>query len=62
VRFNSILEKYQEKIAEKTTPEIAENVIQFLINRENVELVTPYTYNAAALCSILNTFAFKISV
>lgn len=41
---NSILEEYQEKIAEKTTPEIAENVIQYLINRGNVELVTPYYF------------------
>ena len=31
-----------EKIAEKTTPEIAENVIQYLINNENVELVDTY--------------------
>ena len=39
---NSILEEYEEKIAEKATPEIAENVIQYLINNENVELVDTY--------------------
>ena len=39
---NSILEEYEEKIAEKTTSEIAENVIQYLINNENVELVDTY--------------------
>lgn len=41
---NSILEEYQEKIAEKTTPDIAENVIQYLINSENVELISTYYY------------------
>lgn len=41
---NSILEEYQEKIAEKTTIEIAENVIQYLINSEYVELITPYYF------------------
>lgn len=41
---NSIWEEYQEKIAEKTTPDIAENVIQYLINSENVELISTYYY------------------
>lgn len=39
---NEILMEYQEIIAQKTTPEIAENVIQFLINSEFVEFITPY--------------------
>ena len=39
---NEILMEYQEIIGQKTTPEIAENVIQYLINSEHVELITPY--------------------
>ena len=39
---NEILMEYQEIIGQKTTPQIAENVIQYLINHEFVELVTPY--------------------
>ena len=39
---NEILTEYQEIIAKKTTPLIAENVIQFLINSAFVEFVTPY--------------------
>ena len=39
---NDILFEYREIIAQKTTPLIAENVIQFLLNCEFVELVTPY--------------------
>lgn len=39
---NDILSEYQEIIAQKTTPEIAESVIQYLINNEFVEFVTPY--------------------
>ena len=34
--------EYQEIIAKKTTPIVAENVIQFLINSPFVEFVTPY--------------------
>ena len=34
--------EYQEIISQKTTPQIAENVIQFLINCEHVEFITPY--------------------
>ena len=34
--------EYQEMIGRKTTPEIAENVIQYLTNSEFVELITPY--------------------
>ena len=36
---NEILTEYQEIIGQKITPEIAENVIQFLINSEYVEFV-----------------------
>ena len=39
---NEILTEYQEIIGQKTTHEIAENVIQFLINSEHVELVNTY--------------------
>ena len=39
---NEILMEYQEVIAKKTTPIVAENVIQFLINSPFVEFVTPY--------------------
>lgn len=34
---NEILTEYEEKIAEKTTPEIAENVLRLLLNLPNVE-------------------------
>ena len=34
--------EYQEIIAQKTTVQIAENVIQYLINSEHVEFITPY--------------------
>ena len=39
---NEILMEYQEMIGRKTTPEIAENVIQYITNSEYVELITPY--------------------
>ena len=39
---NEILLEYQEIIGQKTTPQIAENVIQLLINSPFVELITPY--------------------
>ena len=39
---NEILSEYQEIIGQKTTPEIAENVIQFLINSEHVEFINTY--------------------
>ena len=39
---NEILEEYQEIIAQKTNSRIAENVIQFLLNSEFVEFITPY--------------------
>ena len=38
----SVLMEYQEMIGRKTTPEIAENVVQYLTNSEFVELITPY--------------------
>lgn len=39
---NDILWEYQEIIAQKTTPQIAENVINFLLNSQFVEMITPY--------------------
>ena len=39
---NEILMEYQEMIGRKTTPDIAENVIQYLTNSDYVELITPY--------------------
>lgn len=39
---NEILMEYQEMIGRKTSPEIAENVIQYITNSEFVELITPY--------------------
>ncbi len=37
-----ILEEYEEIIAQKTTPSLAKNVIDYIINSENVEQVTTY--------------------
>ena len=39
---NDILLEYQEIIGQKTSPQIAENVIQFLLNSDSVEFITPY--------------------
>ena len=39
---NEILWEYQEIIGRKTTPQIAENVINYLLNSQFVELITPY--------------------
>ena len=39
---NDILFEYQEVIAAKTSPDIANQVIDFILNSENVELVTPF--------------------
>ena len=39
---NEILAEYQEIVAQKTTPQIAEKVIQYLINSEHVELINTY--------------------
>lgn len=39
---NEILMEYQELIGQKTTPAIAENVVQYLTNSDFVEFVTPY--------------------
>ncbi|MBQ7734909.1 MAG: putative toxin-antitoxin system toxin component, PIN family [Bacteroidales bacterium] len=39
---NEILMEYQEIIARKTTAVIAENVIQYLINSDYVEMIIPY--------------------
>jgi len=39
---NEILTEYQEMIGRKTTPAIAENVIQYLTNSDFVEFITPY--------------------
>ncbi len=39
---NEILMEYQEIIAQKTTPEIADNVVQYLINSKYVEFINTY--------------------
>ena len=39
---NEILFEYQEIIAAKTTPAIANHVIDFILNSENVEFVVPF--------------------
>ena len=39
---NEILEEYEEVIARKTRPEIARNVIDFIMQQMNVELIDPY--------------------
>lgn len=39
---NEILSEYQEILEQKTTPQIAENVIQFIINCEYVDFIDPY--------------------
>lgn len=39
---NDILWEYQEIIAQKTTPQIAENVVNYLLNSPFVEMVTPH--------------------
>ena len=37
-----ILEEYEEVIARKTRPEVARNVIDFIMQQDNVELIDPY--------------------
>lgn len=39
---NDILWEYQEIIAQKTTSQIAENVVNYLLNSPFVEMVTPH--------------------
>ena len=39
---NDILEEYQEIIEQKTSPIVAQNVINLLLKSENVELITPH--------------------
>lgn len=39
---NEILAEYEEVIGLKTTPEIARNVIDFILKMQNVELVDPH--------------------
>ena len=39
---NEILEEYQEIIARKTTPSIAQNVIRAIVESENVEFIDPH--------------------
>ena len=39
---NEILEEYEEVIARKTRPELARNVIDFIMKQENVELIDPF--------------------
>ena len=39
---NEILEEYQEIIAEKTTPSIAQNVIRAIVESDYVEFIDPH--------------------
>lgn len=39
---NDILEEYQEIIAQKTTPEIAKNIVRAIIESNNVDFVDPH--------------------
>ena len=39
---NEILEEYMEILSQKTTPEIASNVVSVILSQSNVEFVTPY--------------------
>ena len=39
---NDILEEYQEIIARKATPTIAQNVIRAIVEADNVELIDPH--------------------
>ena len=39
---NDILWEYQEIISQKTTPQSAENVVNYLLNSPFVEMVTPH--------------------
>lgn len=41
---NEILTEYEEKIGEKTTPEIAQNVVRLLLNLPNVERLSSIYY------------------
>ena len=39
---NEILEEYEEIIGDKTSPIVARNVIELLLNSKNVELIDPH--------------------
>ena len=39
---NEIVEEYLEILSQKTTPEIASNVVSVILSKSNVEFVTPY--------------------
>ena len=39
---NEIVEEYLEILSQKTTPEIASNVVSVILSQSNVEFVTPY--------------------
>ena len=39
---NEIVEEYLEILSQKTTPEIASNVVSVIMSQSNVEFVTPY--------------------
>ena len=39
---NEILAEYEEVIARNTTPEIARNVLDYILKRRNVELIDPH--------------------
>lgn len=68
---NDILWEYQEIIAQKTTPLIAENVVNYLLNSRYVEMITPYYHfelinadrddNKFVDCAIAANAAFIVS-
>ena len=39
---NEIVEEYLEILSQKTTPDIASNVVSVILSQSNVEFVTPY--------------------
>ena len=39
---NEILNEYQEILGQQITPTIAENIVLLILNKSNVQLVTPY--------------------
>lgn len=41
-KSTEIIEEYAEIIAQKTTPQIADNVIKLILNRSNVKQFSPY--------------------
>lgn len=39
---NEIIAEYEEVIAQKTRPEIARNVVDYILQQRNVEMIDPY--------------------